>query len=202
MNETKAKESAYSSERTETMSPDTPAETAIATPPAATEKSQGTLERVKKAQWAYLPKMRGTEWPTSLAELREFLKRTRRRWLTAGGALVGLMATITLVERAIDWAREARERRQQQAVATVTPERLIARCGQAAEDETKEVFPIVMRTMSYQPRGRERLVLAFSRTAEEKSDWVFLSMETESGSKIYDTPEAKIAALPCLDSTK
>jgi hypothetical protein len=31
---------------------------------------------------------------------------------------------------------------------------------------------------------------------------VFLSMQNENGSEIYDTPEAKIAALPCLDSKK
>ena len=46
------------------------------------------------------------------------------------------------------------------------------------------------------------MVISFSRTAEEKSDWVFLSMQNESGGAIYDTPEAKIAALPCLDSKK
>jgi hypothetical protein len=46
------------------------------------------------------------------------------------------------------------------------------------------------------------LVISFSRTAEEKSDWVFLSMQNENGTATYDTPEAKIAALPCLDSNK
>ncbi len=45
-------------------------------------------------------------------------------------------------------------------------------------------------------------MISFSRTAEEKSDWVFLSMQSETGTEIYETPEAKIAALPCLDSKK
>jgi len=60
----------------------------------------------------------------------------------------------------------------------------------------------LMRTISYHPRGGEKLVISFSRTAEEKSDWVFLSMQNEDGAASYDTPEAKIAALPCLDSKK
>ena len=107
----------------------------------------------------------------------------------------------TLTQHAADWLKNRRERRQELAIATVTPEHLIARCGQAAQDETKEVYPIMMRTMSYQ-RGGEKLVMAFSRTAEEKSDWVFLSMQDASGANAYDTPQAKIAALPCLDSRK
>ena len=108
---------------------------------------------------------------------------------------------VMLTQRASDWLKDRRERRQEQAIATVTPDRLIARCGRAIQDETKEVFPIVMRTMSYQ-RGREKLVMAFSRTAEEKSDWVFLSMQNASNANTYDSPQAKIAALPCLDSKK
>jgi hypothetical protein len=43
-------------------------------------------------------------------------------------------------------------------------------------------------------------MLVFSRTAQEKSDWVFLAMKDESGARSYDTPETKIAALPCLNS--
>jgi hypothetical protein len=58
-----------------------------------------------------------------------------------------------------------------------------------------------MRTISYQA-GDRTVVLTFSRTAEDKSDWVFLSMNDENGSASYETPDTKIAALPCLDSTK
>jgi hypothetical protein len=113
-----------------------------------------------------------------------------------------VIALVNLTARAADWAKNARERRQLHAMATLTPERLFARCGAAAEDVTREVYPVVMRTVSYQPRGGEKLVMSFSRTAEEKSDWVFLSMQDENGAATYDTTEAKIAALPCLDSKK
>jgi hypothetical protein len=139
---------------------------------------------------------------SSFEELAGFLKRTRRLWLTAAGVVFGLMALVIVVGRVAEWTRNTRERRHELAVATVTPDRLVARCGEAVEDATKEVYPILMRTMRYQARGNQELVLAFSRTAEQQSDWVFLSMNDESGSPSYDTPDAKIAALPCLDSDK
>lgn len=138
-------------------------------------------------------------YPSS--ELTGFLKRTRRFWLSTAGVIFGLLVLVALMDHVVEWARNARARRHELAVATVTPDRLIARCGEAAHDITKQVFPILMRTMSY-PRGDRTLVLTFSRTAEEKSDWVFLSMNDENGPASYETPVAKIAALPCLDSAK
>jgi hypothetical protein len=138
----------------------------------------------------------------SLGEARAFLARTKRFWLGAAGAVFGLIALVTLVHRIVEQVRDAREKRHEVAVATVSPDRLVARCGEAAQDVTKQVFPIIMRTMNYSTAGERTLVLTFSRTAEEKSDWVFLSMSDDKGSVSYETPEAKIAALPCLDSTK
>ena len=64
------------------------------------------------------------------------------------------------------------------------------------------MYPLVLRTMSYPHGENEKIVFAFSRTAEEKSDWVFLSMKDQNGARSYDTPQAKIAALPCLDAKK
>jgi hypothetical protein len=137
-----------------------------------------------------------------LAECAKFLKRTKRVWLIAAGAVFGLMAVVSLLVPFSERVRNARERRQEQAVDSVTPDRLVARCGQPAEDMTKDMYPVLVRKLSYQPKGNKKLVLVFSRTAEEKSDWVFLAMKDESGARSYDTPEAKIAALPCLDSKK
>lgn len=159
-------------------------------------------EQTPKTQGAAFAEMVRTNGYPLLAKCAEFLKRTRRVWLTAAAAILVVMALVNLAERVSDRARLARERRHEQAVASVTPERLIARCGQPVEDVTKEVYPILIRTISYQPRRSQTLALKFSRTAEEKSDWVFLAMQDESGATSYDTPEAKIAALPCLDSRK
>jgi hypothetical protein len=196
---TLGKEPVSSQEPVEQMTPESTPKSAESSEKESAEES--SKQRLK-AQGAALVEMVRTNGYPLLAKFAEFLKRTRRAWLIAAGAILGVMAVVNLAERLSDRARLARERRHQQAVASVTPERLIARCGQPAEDVTRELYPILIRTISYQPKGSQTLRLKFSRTAEEKSDWVFLAMQDESGAASYDTPEAKIAALPCLDSKK
>jgi hypothetical protein len=137
-----------------------------------------------------------------LAECGKFLWRRKNAWLIAAGAILGVIAMVNLAGRLSDRFRNSRERRYDQAIASLTPERLIARCGQPAADATKEVFPILLRTMTYKRSGTPPFVLKFSRTAEEKSDWVYLAMQDESGARSYDAPDAQISALPCLDSKK
>jgi hypothetical protein len=130
-----------------------------------------------------------------------FLKRTKRVWLMVVGASVGLILVITLLQRGFEWFSKSRERRHEQAVASVTPEHLLARCGQPVEDVTREVYPVLMRTMTYRIKSMETYILEFSRTAEENSDWVFLSMKDGNG-KSYETPEEKVVAMSCLNSRK
>ena len=130
-----------------------------------------------------------------------FLNQTKRVWLIVVGASVGLILVITLLQRGFEWFGNLRERRHEQAVASVTPEHLLARCGQPVEDVTREVYPVLIRTMTYQVRSRETYILEFSRTAEEHSDWVFLSMKDVNG-KSYETPEEKVAGMSCLNSQK
>lgn len=200
MDETKPKENLYSRDRVETTSIQTPAEMAKAPESARAETSAPPPQNDLRGQIAGLASNVASSWPASLTEFPQFLKKNWRAWITLAAGVAGLVLLGMLTIRATDWLKQRRERRHEQAIATVTPDHLIARCGQAAQDETKEVFPILMRTMSYQ-RGGEKLVISFSRTAEESSDWVFLSMKDAAGIN-YDTPEAKIAALPCLDSRK
>jgi hypothetical protein len=138
---------------------------------------------------------------TPVTEFLDFLKQTKRVWLMAVAAIVGLILVVTLAQRGFGWLSKKRERRHEQAVASTTPEHLLARCGQPAEDTTKNMYPILMRTMTYQVSRSETYTFDFSRTAEEKSDWVFLSMKDATG-KTYDTPEEKVAAMSCLDSRR
>ena len=128
-----------------------------------------------------------------------FLKQTKRVWLMVVGTIVGLVALVTVAQRGFAWFSEKRERKQEQAVASVTPEHLLARCGQPLEDTTKSVYPILMRTMTYQASRNETYIFDFSRTAEETSDWVFLSMKDANG-KRYETAEEKVSAMSCLNS--
>lgn len=144
----------------------------------------------------------GARDSSSAGELVGFLKQTKRIWLIAAGGIFGLVLVVTLLSRGFEWASFVQQRREERAVASVTPDRLIARCGQPAEDDTKEVSPILMRTMTYQNWRHETYVFSFSRTAEDKSDWVFLSMKNQSSGKSYETPEEKVAAMSCLESRK
>ena len=200
MDEMKAKETAYSGERAPVAPTSTPAEA-----PAQASRAENRAASVQPERLsgiAGLLEIVKRNLPGSLADVTTFLKRTRRVWLMTAAIIIGAAALVNLTARAAEWAKNARERRQLHAMATLTPDRLFARCGTAVLDETKVVYPVLMRTISYQPRGGEKLLVSFSRTAEEKSDWVFLSLQNENSAAIYDTTEAKIAALPCLDSKK
>jgi hypothetical protein len=212
MDEAKPKESPYSAERTKITGPDSlRSATAIAEPPG-TGRPPGSPEQTGQAPKTALPEIgkTGGTLPAisraggdaTLAGFGEFLKRTGPVWLIAAGAIFGLMTVVTIQKRMAESARIARERRHEEAAATVTPERLTARCGQPLEDLTKDMYPIVTRTMIYRGSENEKIVFAFSRTAEEKSEWIFLSMKDERGTRSFDTPEAKITALPCLDEKK
>jgi len=211
MEEAKPKESSYSAERTEITGPNSLRSTTGTAEPSGTGMPADSPKQGEQAHRAASPEIgkTGRTLPAiragsdaSMAGFAEFLQRTWHVWLIAGGVIFGLMAAVTLQKRMSESARIAREKRHEEAASTVTPERLTTRCGQPIEDLTKEMYPIVTRTMSYQGSEDRKIVFAFSRTAEEKSDWVFLSMKDERGTKSFDTPEAKIAALPCLDEKK
>ncbi len=139
---------------------------------------------------------------SQLTDFVAFLKRTWRIWATAIGMFVGLILIVALFQKLTEMAKIAQQKRFDKAIASMTPEHLIARCGKPAEDLTKEVFPVVLRTIRYDRGSSEKLLFAFSRTAEQQSDWVFLTMKDENGTRNFDTPESKILAFSCLDSTK
>ena len=200
MDEMKPKETNYSGERAPVAPVSAPAEASIRVAPA--EDAGAAAPAGHPSGIGGLLQFAKANLPTSLAGVAAFVKRTKRVWVMTAGIIIGVAALVNLTVRAAEWAKNARERRQLHAIATLTPDSLFARCGAAAGDETKEVFPVVMRTLTYQPRGGDKLVISFSRTAEEKSDWVFLSLQNENGAVIDNTPEARIAALPCLDSKK
>ncbi len=200
MEETKQKGPVYSGEQTEITGPDSLRSTTAATQSSGTEKTAPKQTQV--AQKVVAPETSQTGAAGTMVEFEEFLKRTKNVWLIVAGAVFVMIAAVTVVSRVSERARNAREKRQERAALDVTPENLIARCGPPAEDLTKEMYPVILRTMSYQRGENEKIVFEFSRTAEAKSDWLFLSMKDQNGSRSLETPEAKIAALPCLDSTR
>jgi hypothetical protein len=124
------------------------------------------------------------------------LKMTQQTWLIAATLLLGLV-TLLIFGLTTGKNKASGESRQERGVASLTPESLIAKCGTPADDVTKDLYPMIKRTMSYKSSGKGTLTFEFSRTAEEKSDWVFLSMSDENGST-YGTPETQMAAMACL----
>jgi hypothetical protein len=128
------------------------------------------------------------------------LKITQRSWLIAATLLLG-MGMLLIFGRATGRNQATGEVREERTVESLTPESLVAKCGQPSADATKDLYPMIKRTMSYESTGKGTLTLEFSRTAEEKSDWVFLSMSDGNGAA-YATPETQIAAMPCLNSRK
>jgi len=129
----------------------------------------------------------------------------KQSWIMAGGVVlvvVGLLLAQFAIVKAAQWFKEAREHRITKATDTVTPDRLIARCSTPLEDTTTDVFPVVRRTMRYKTSGQQSAIFTFTRTADEPQNWVLLSMQDSAGVASYETPEAKISALSCLDSTK
>lgn len=197
MDPTKQKESIYSAERAKIATLDGPPERHEEEGSAETARTTESSE--KQGQRT---KMAFPELPKTIANLAKFLRETRRMWLTLAASIFGIIVLITVAERVAEWATKTRERRQEHAVASITPESLLARCGQPAGDMTKEVYPLLMRTITYQTGQNGGFAFEFSRTAEEKSDWVFLSMKDVTSGTTYDTPKAKLAAMSCLDSQK
>jgi len=201
MDETKLQESAAPSEAAATATADPSAETA---PPAELPEPGENVHVPERHPGVYAPITVDSPsgGDSQLADFAAFLKRTWRVWSIAVGAFLGVILTVTVLQRLNEMARNAQLKRYDQAVASLTPDRLIARCGQPVDDVTKEVFPVVLRTIRFKPWSGEPLVFTFSRTAEQQSNWVFLTMADESGTKSFDTPEQKISAFSCLDSRK
>jgi hypothetical protein len=125
----------------------------------------------------------------------------KRKLLIVAGCVAGIVGLRVLIA-APGWFEQRRDNRQFIAVNNLTPERLIARCGPPASDETRNLYPIIARDLSYKTETSGRILFKFSKTAEESSDWVFMSMQDSNGGKEYESPVAKISALSCLDSKK
>ncbi len=122
--------------------------------------------------------------------------------LIAAVCVAGIVAVRVLLA-APGWFKERRENRQFIAVNNLTPERLIARCGPPVSDETRNLYPIIARDLSYKAETSGTILFKFSKTAEESSDWVFTSMQdSKGGSAEYESPREKVTALSCLDSRK
>jgi hypothetical protein len=125
----------------------------------------------------------------------------KTKLLIVAGCVAGIVGLRVLIA-APGWLKQRRENRQFIAVNNLTPERLIARCGPPMLDATRNLYPIVARDLEYKAETGGTILFKFTKTAEESSDWVFMSMQDSNGGKEYESPLAKVSALSCLDSKK
>jgi hypothetical protein len=124
-----------------------------------------------------------------------------KKVLIAAGCVAGIIGLRVLIATP-KWFKQRRDNRQFIAVNNLTPERLMARCGPPIADETRNLYPMIARDMSYTSGSRRTIVFKFSKTAEPSSNWVFTSMQDSTGGTEYESPGAKISAFGCLDSQK
>jgi hypothetical protein len=127
--------------------------------------------------------------------------KDRRLLMGAAGVVVAIIA-LRYLARIPGWFKQRREERQWTVVNNLTPDRLLARCGQPLADDTRNLYPMVARDIRYLATGGQTIVFKFSRTSEQDSEWHFTSMQDASSGVRYETPAAKITALSCLDSSK
>src|SRR5437660_8724118 len=100
----------------------------------------------------------------------------KSKLLIALGCVAGIIGVRVLVA-APGWFKQRRDNRQFIAVNNLTPERLIARCGSPVGDETKNLYPIIARDLTYTSESRGRMVLKSSKRPEKQSAWEFMSRQ-------------------------
>ena len=181
-----------------------PVEAPEAVPPTETAETASWSEPAQSPLASTAPLSRVDEPSASerFAAFLQFLDRTKRAWVIAASAILALLVVGFAAKRVSEWTKVPPAVQHSVVATNITPEVLTTRCGQPAADVTTEMYPLLTRTMTYEASGNQTYIFSFSRTAEKNSDWLFLSMKDVSGTNSYDTPEAEVAAMPCLNSPK
>jgi hypothetical protein len=143
-----------------------------------------------------------SEEPSGFAQFLRSLLATQVSQRTGLVIVTVFLAMMTLLILSYMPRRVVQDKSADRTLESLTPELVAARCGPPAEDVTKDLYPMMTRTMSYKPTGLGSVVLEFTRTSEETSQWLFLSMKDGTGTIKYQTTEMQFAALPCLASKK
>jgi hypothetical protein len=142
------------------------------------------------------------EEPSGFAQVLKSLlamQVSQRTWLVVATVLAGM---VILLIFSFAPRRTVQNKPAESTLESITPELVMSRCGPPAEDLTKDLYPMISRTMSYKPTGQGSVVIEFTRTSEENSQWLFLSMKDGNGTIKYETPDMQFAALPCLAPKK
>jgi hypothetical protein len=175
---------------------------AVAPRETASTASRSRPTRSPLTSTAPPPSFDGPSASERFGEFLHFLDRTKRVWVFLASAIFVLLVVGLAARRVSEWTKVPQAAPQSAMATTITPEVLTTHCGPPAADVTTQMYPLLTRTMTYETSGNQSYVFSFSRTAEKNSEWVFLSMRDLSGANSYDSPEAEVAAMSCLDSRK
>jgi hypothetical protein len=175
---------------------------AVASRETAETASRSRPTRSPLTSTAPPPSFDGPSASERFGEFLQFLDRTKRVWVFLASAIFVLLVVGLAARRVSEWTKVPQAAPQSAMATTITPEVLTTHCGPPAADVTTQMYPLLTRTMTYETSGNQSYVFSFSRTAEKNSEWVFLSMKDLSGANSYDSPEAEVAAMSCLDSRK
>ena len=119
----------------------------------------------------------------------------------AAGVFLGIIAVL-IVLKIPTWIDEARNQHYQSVMSALTPDKLIARCGQPLKDTTDP--PLGWRSMYYKDSFGGTVLVQFLHDNKERSKWYFLSMQDvfELNDKVGNDrkgADMQVYALPCVD---
>jgi hypothetical protein len=164
--------------------------------------STETPEAAQPAESANAPASNKLNSPAS--SLPAIVRKSPGKLLLYGALIFFGLLALDFLAQIPRWLHQSHVRRVQRIVDTITPDGVLARCGQPLEDVTTDLYPMMSRRMTFNSAsaGSGKVVLFFSRTSEENSQWLYSSMREEGGTASYNTPDEQMAALPCLATTK
>jgi hypothetical protein len=112
--------------------------------------------------------------------------------------LVMVMA-IAVATKAPAWRKKAQQRRQENLLAQLTPEKAIALCGKPIQDETQTSPPPPTRRMIIRNDYSLAVELDFTASPSDPENWRLTAIQDPSGEIKYQTSATQIGVLPCLD---
>jgi hypothetical protein len=118
----------------------------------------------------------------------------------AGGVFAGIMAVL-LVINIPRWVNESRTEHKQDVIRAMSPEKLIAGCGQPLSDKEEDLansHSVYIRSIKYKGSFGPVLV-EFMKSSD--TPWSLRHIEAGSEIKITDNdgPGRMILNLPCMD---
>jgi hypothetical protein len=119
------------------------------------------------------------------------------------GVFLGIVAVLVLVS-VPGWIEQSNKNHARIVSGTMTPEKLIARCGQPIKDNTVSLYgTISIRDMQYQASHKNIAILSFTGEHANDSHLTAFHLGADIGNNALlpeeNDPQEQLIALPCMD---